>query len=100
LLKQNRLFIFDDDQNEWLINEFRSYSRELDDNGKPTEKIKDKNTYHGIDSCRYILSSIEGGYGDYSIPIEPQIRRVATYGNSGKWSTLIQSLPAPRLPRY
>ncbi len=54
LLKENRLFIFNTDENQPLIEDFRSYSRELDDAGKPTDRIKDKNLAHFCDACRYL----------------------------------------------
>lgn len=39
-----------------LIDEVGSYSRELDDEGYPTEKIENKNAYHHLDALRYIMS--------------------------------------------
>jgi hypothetical protein len=38
--------------------EVTSYSRELDESYEPTEKIKDKETFHLLDSARYLLSAI------------------------------------------
>ena len=38
------------------------YTRELDENGEPTEKIKDKDLYHYMDAGRYILSYLHAGY--------------------------------------
>ena len=58
LLKEKRLFIFNTEQNEPLVEEFRSYSRELDDKNEPTERIQNKNGYHGIDSVRYMCAGI------------------------------------------
>lgn len=60
LLKENRLFIFDTEQNEPLIEEFRTYSRELDDTNEPTDKIQSKNIYHLMDSCRYLAVGASG----------------------------------------
>lgn len=54
LLKEDRLFIFNTPGNQPLIDEFRSYSRELDDKGEPTERIQNKNEFHCLDSCRYL----------------------------------------------
>ena len=48
-----------------LRDELDSYSRELDDTGEPTEKIEDKDTYHLLDSTRYIISYIQSGYEVY-----------------------------------
>lgn len=45
-----------------FIDQVLDYSRELDENGEPTEKIEDKETYHYIDAARYLLSFLAGGY--------------------------------------
>jgi hypothetical protein len=39
-----------------LINDLNSYRRELDDNGEPTEKIENKETWHRLDALRYAIS--------------------------------------------
>lgn len=44
-----------------LRSEMTSYSRELDESYEPTEKIKDKETFHLLDSTRYLLSAIRPG---------------------------------------
>lgn len=59
LIKQNKLFIFNTCIH--LIDEFGTYARELDDNRQPTEKIKDKETYHLLDSLRYCASGLSDG---------------------------------------
>jgi hypothetical protein len=56
LFKTNRLFIFD--TCGLLLDELGTYSRVLDIHGQPTDKIKDKNTFHLIDSTRYICSKL------------------------------------------
>jgi len=56
LLKEKRLFVFDTCKG--VIDEFGTYSRELDTDGQPTEKIKDKSTYHHLDALRYVASGI------------------------------------------
>lgn len=43
---------------EDFIDEIESYSRELDDNDEPTEKIENKEQYHLLDALRYIVSRI------------------------------------------
>ena len=53
--KQNKLFVFNDLYK--YLDQKLSYSRELDDNYEPTEKIDDKARYHLMDAERYILSS-------------------------------------------
>lgn len=56
LLKQKRLFIFDSCRG--LIDELNTYSRVLDGFGHPTEKIKDKETFHRLDALRYDVSAL------------------------------------------
>lgn len=56
LLKEKRLFVFDTCTG--IIDEFGTYSRELDVNGQATEKIKDKSTYHRLDALRYVASGM------------------------------------------
>jgi hypothetical protein len=64
MLKSGRLLVFDDLPD--LIDEFESYSRELDANDDPTEKIEDKETFHLLDGVRYGVSHIED-----KITVEP-----------------------------
>ena len=56
LLKEKKLFIFDTCTG--VIDEFGTYSRELDANGQATEKIKDKSTFHHLDALRYVASGL------------------------------------------
>lgn len=56
LLKERRLFIFSTCTG--IIDQLGSYSRELDENGQPTEKIKNKETYHYCDALRYVASGL------------------------------------------
>jgi len=58
LFKQERLFILNNHSNRQLRDEIGAYSRVLDDRQEPTEKIKDKETFHILDSLRYIISYI------------------------------------------
>jgi hypothetical protein len=58
LLRESRLYVFDSCSG--IIDEFGTYSRELDAGGQPTEKIKDKATFHRLDALRYVA----GGLGD------------------------------------
>lgn len=41
-----------------LIDDFESYSRILDDNNQPTDKIYNKETYHRLDALRYAGTKI------------------------------------------
>jgi len=51
LFKQKRLFVFDTCKG--LLDEIGTYARELDLDGNPTEKIRDKNKFHRLDALRY-----------------------------------------------
>lgn len=55
--KTNRLYIFDDLYD--YLAEKVSYSRELDENYEPTDKIKDKPRYHLMDAERSLLSDFQ-----------------------------------------
>lgn len=59
LLKHKQLFVFDTCRG--IIDEFGIYSRELDDLGQVTEKIKDKETYHRLDALRYCVQQLDAG---------------------------------------
>jgi hypothetical protein len=41
----------------WL-DEVGTYSRKMDASGQPTDAIQDKDTFHLLDSTRYVLASI------------------------------------------
>ena len=58
LLKENRLYVFDTCTG--IIDEFGTYSRELNASGQSTEKIRDKSSYHRLDGLRYVAVGIEG----------------------------------------
>lgn len=58
LFKTFRLFIFDDCKG--VLDELGTYSREVDEMGQPTEKIKDKEQYHRCDSLRYVVLGLRG----------------------------------------
>jgi hypothetical protein len=51
--KQNQILVFED--LDLYLKEKKAYSRKLDAAGQPTEDIEDKNTYHLLDSERYII---------------------------------------------
>lgn len=51
-IKSARLLTFDTER-AW-IEQIKDYSRELDDTGTPTQKIKDKEKFHHLDSSRYL----------------------------------------------
>jgi hypothetical protein len=52
--KQNEIMVFND--LDGYLNEIRSYSRKLGPDGKPTEDIENKSSYHYMDASRYIVS--------------------------------------------
>lgn len=70
LFRENKLIIFDDLKE--VRSEVESYARELDEEGQPTERIEDKETFHIADSLRYIASHIKQG----SQSLSPQIVNV------------------------
>jgi len=53
-LKSGKFFIFR--TCPMLRGQMREYSRELDQEGQPTEKIKNKEKYHALDALRYGVS--------------------------------------------
>ena len=57
--KSDSLFVFDTLSR--YLDEKGRYSRELDKSGQPTEKIKDKNTFHIMDAERYIMGFLRTG---------------------------------------
>lgn len=56
-LKTGRLFVFDTCTG--TLDQFGTYARELDKNGEPTDKIKNKATYHYLDAVRYAVLSAD-----------------------------------------
>jgi hypothetical protein len=56
LLKMFRLFVFDTCRG--VLDELGTYSREVDEMGQPTEKIKNKETFHRLDAMRYVVQAI------------------------------------------
>jgi len=59
VFKTMRLYVFDTCHG--ILDELGTYSRELGADGKPTEKIKNKETYHRLDALRYVIAGIERG---------------------------------------
>lgn len=51
--KRDEIYYFDD--LEHFLEEKRTYSRELNEAGEPTEKIEDKSDFHFMDAERYII---------------------------------------------
>lgn len=78
-----------------VTDEFRSYSRELNEQGQATDKIKDKNLFHGLDSARYLFCNI-GTVGDYRTPYEFQDRAVPTFINTGIFSAIKDRAEPPQ----
>jgi hypothetical protein len=77
LLKEKRLFVFDTCKG--IIDEFGTYSRELDASGQATEKIKDKETYHHLDALRYVASGLDTARLQWD-----EVGKIENYTN--KWS--------------
>lgn len=61
--QRGELYAFDDLTEFWQ--ELTTYSRVLNEHGEPTEKIEDKETFHLLDSMRYIISDYKRGAGDH-----------------------------------
>lgn len=59
LIKSGRFFVFDTLRG--LLDELGGYSREVDDEGRVTDKIQDKNDYHELDALRYLAPHYMGG---------------------------------------
>ena len=55
--QEHEIKIFDDCLE--YLDQKRSYARELDDSGIPTEKIADKETFHLLDAERYIIGFVK-----------------------------------------
>ena len=56
LFRQNRLFI--GKGLAGLVNELTTYSREIDAQGHPTEKIANKAAFHRLDALRYVVAGL------------------------------------------
>lgn len=61
LFKTGRLYVFDSCRG--VLDELGTYSRVVGEDGQSTEKIKDKETYHLLDSLRYVVQGVVGGTG-------------------------------------
>jgi len=64
LHKRNQLFVFNN--LPIYLDQKTTYSRKLDDNYEPTDKIEDKASFHLMDAERYILSDFDPK------PLEPE----------------------------
>ncbi len=58
LFKTFRLYVFDNCAG--VLDELGTYSREVDEMGQATEKIKDKEKFHRLDALRYLVQGIVG----------------------------------------
>lgn len=63
LFKAQRLYVFDSCAG--VLDELGTYARETDEQGQPTEKIKDKATYHRLDALRYVAQALDVGEWDF-----------------------------------
>jgi hypothetical protein len=76
-----------------LIDQIEGYTRETDDSGEPTEKIKNKNRYHRIDTLRY-LAGLLAPWWDSAyrfLPFQPR-KHWALAPRWFRWYTLGASL--------
>lgn len=62
--KLNKMFVFDDLTR--LLEDFQTYSRELDDKYEATEKIREKERFHLMDATRYIISEFNASIPESS----------------------------------
>lgn len=67
--KRGEIMVFSD--LDGYLSEKGSYSRELNDAGEPTEAIDDKNSYHFLDSERYIIGYLKGAEGAWEFGAAP-----------------------------
>ena len=102
LLKENRLLIFNNEQNttsskeeKSILDEFRSFSRVLDETGRVTDKLKDEKLYHKLAALRYFASKTTTG-GDYSTPYFEQKRTVPIFANKGSMNVIGKRKEPPR----
>ncbi len=56
LLREDRLRVFDTCTG--TRDEFGTYSRAMDEYGEPTERVKDKETFHRLDALRYVVAGL------------------------------------------
>lgn len=64
--KRGEIIYFDD--LEYFLEQKRTYSRELDEAGEPTEKIEDKEIFHLLDAERYIIGWLKREIVQNNIP--------------------------------
>jgi hypothetical protein len=75
LLKTKRIQFFDTCTG--LLDEIRTYRRELDAEGQPTEKIAGKSGYHRLDSLRYLASALVNARTEQPAALLGETRRRA-----------------------
>jgi hypothetical protein len=68
LFKTARLYVFDTCVG--VLSELGTYSREIDELGQPTEKIKDKERFHRLDALRYAAQALDAAPAA-AVTIEP-----------------------------
>jgi len=66
------------------ITQLRQYSRELDTSGQPTEKIRNKESYHLLDALRYAASGIPTGWEQPTIAQMTNNQPIPGFGTSGR----------------
>ena len=68
LLRQHRIYFMDDMRD--LIDELMDYSRETDEMGNATDKIRDKSSFHRVDALRYLCIQIVRPKRLYNVNVE------------------------------
>lgn len=81
LFKLSRLYVFD--KCAGVLDELGTYSRVVGEDGQPTQKIADKESFHRLDALRYVVGGIT-----YEGPVEQTVvydERVSIGQYDGRW---------------
>ena len=68
LLRQHRIYFMDDMRD--MTDELMDYSRETDEMGNATDKIRDKSSFHRVDALRYLCIQIVRPKRLYNVNVE------------------------------
>jgi hypothetical protein len=80
LFKTSRLYVFDFCHG--VLDQLGTYSRVVGEDGQPTEKIKDKETFHYLDALRYVVQGVGSppAAGESTEREEPRQTRRGLFG--------------------
>ena len=68
LLRQHRIYFMDDMRD--MTDELMDYSRETDEMGNATDKIRDKSSFHRVDALRYLCIQLVRPKRLYNVNVE------------------------------